>query len=176
MNSKEGKPGAGRADTSAKRSGRVTHDARGNPVWEWQTETGKFSRDVTTQRLKKLEASELTLEDTQNVSKQRRKDDKAADKPAAGRAKEESRPEMQTGKFRGFNPYDSAGRGKSARASDAGNFHPAAAHKRGPQTGQASPAKPAPRQSLQSKYAATRKAEQPKSLLGKIKSVFAKDR
>jgi hypothetical protein len=71
-------------------SGRVTFDSRGNSVWEWQTEeTGKFSRDVSTQRLKKLEATELSIEETSKVKKPRGLG--LHDKNAGG----------------GFNPYDS---------------------------------------------------------------------
>lgn len=58
---KTGEPG------EAKQSGRVAFDSRGNPVWEWQTSTGKFDRNVSTQRLKKLEAKDLTLMDTAPV-------------------------------------------------------------------------------------------------------------
>jgi hypothetical protein len=47
-----------------KGSGRVTFDARGNPVWEWETSTGIFGRDVSTQRLKKLEAKDLAIVET----------------------------------------------------------------------------------------------------------------
>ena len=71
-----------------KPSGRPTFDSRGNAVWEWQTEeAGKFSTDVSTQRLKKLEASELTLEDTRRLKK------------LAG-----AKPYEKVGG--GFNPYD----------------------------------------------------------------------
>jgi hypothetical protein len=49
---------------SRTRSGRPTFDSRGNAVWEWQTEEGDFSQDVSTQRLKKLSHAELSLEDT----------------------------------------------------------------------------------------------------------------
>jgi hypothetical protein len=61
----------GVADDSvpSKSSGRPTFDSRGNAVWEWKTETGKFSVDVSTQRLKKLSASELTIADTARVKK-----------------------------------------------------------------------------------------------------------
>lgn len=47
-----------------KRSGRVGFDDRGNSVWEWQLETGVYSRDVNTQRLKKLDLDELSIADT----------------------------------------------------------------------------------------------------------------
>jgi hypothetical protein len=55
--------------TSTKSSGRPTFDSRGNAVWEWKTETGQFSVDVSTQRLKKLEAPELSLDETVRIKK-----------------------------------------------------------------------------------------------------------
>lgn len=47
-----------------KRSGRVAFDSRGNPIWEWQLETGVYSRDVNTQKLKKLDLGELSIADS----------------------------------------------------------------------------------------------------------------
>ena len=47
-----------------KRSGRVGFDERGNSVWEWQLETGVYSRDVSTQKLKKLELGDLSIAET----------------------------------------------------------------------------------------------------------------
>src|SRR5690349_17081504 len=46
------------------RSGRVTQDERGNSVWEWKLETGVYSRDINTQRLKKLDLNDLSIADT----------------------------------------------------------------------------------------------------------------
>jgi hypothetical protein len=54
---------------SAHPSGRAKFDSRGNAVWEWQTEDGEFSTDVSTQRIKKLEAPELSIEETARVRK-----------------------------------------------------------------------------------------------------------
>lgn len=42
-------------------SGRVKFDDRGNAVWEWSVATGAFGREVSTDRMKKLENSALSL-------------------------------------------------------------------------------------------------------------------
>jgi hypothetical protein len=47
-----------------KSSGRAAFDVRGDAIWEWKTETGSYSREISTKRLKKLEALELSLEQT----------------------------------------------------------------------------------------------------------------
>lgn len=75
------------------RSGRVAFDARGNPIWEWQLETGVYSRDVNTQKLKKLDLGELSLVETGTHKK--------LDETEAPKA----RRVMPGG---GFNPYDTA--------------------------------------------------------------------
>jgi len=36
-------------------SGRIAFDDRGNATWEWRTDTGTFSREIDTQRLKALQ-------------------------------------------------------------------------------------------------------------------------
>lgn len=46
-----------------KSTGRVKFDERGNAVWEWQVATGAFGREVTTQRLQKLEHPALSIAD-----------------------------------------------------------------------------------------------------------------
>lgn len=38
-----------------KPSGRVVHDDRGNPTWEWRIDTGTFASDIDTQRLRQLQ-------------------------------------------------------------------------------------------------------------------------
>ena len=53
-------PGPG----DAKRSGRAGVDERGNTVWEWQLETGVYSRDISTQKLKKLDLGDLSIAET----------------------------------------------------------------------------------------------------------------
>jgi hypothetical protein len=63
---KPGAGGAGRASTpqpkaDAKTTGRVQFDDRGNAVWEWSLATGTFGREVSTERLQKLEHPALSL-------------------------------------------------------------------------------------------------------------------
>lgn len=97
-------------DADGKRSGRVSFDSRGNSVWEWQLETGVYSRDVNTQKLKKLDLGDLSIAET------------GVHKRPAGLGENEPAP-VPGG---GFNPYDNAPRSKQvgfnpydkARAAD----------------------------------------------------------
>jgi hypothetical protein len=70
-------------------SGRVRFDDRGNAVWEWSVSTGAFGRDVSTQRLKKLENPGLSL---------------AEDAPTPFLDRVKPNP---LGTIKGYNPYDS---------------------------------------------------------------------
>jgi hypothetical protein len=91
----------------SKRSGRAGVDERGNSVWEWQLETGVYSRDITTQKLKKLDLGELSIAET--ASHQRPGGLSEKDKgPNKGKR------ELPGG---GSNPYDntSGGGGDSGR-------------------------------------------------------------
>jgi hypothetical protein len=56
-------PSAASAAAAPKRTGRVQFDDRGNAIWEWQIATGAFGREVSTQRLQKLEHPALSLAD-----------------------------------------------------------------------------------------------------------------
>ena len=38
-----------------RKSGRVAFDERGMPTWEWRIDTGTFSREIDTQRLRQLQ-------------------------------------------------------------------------------------------------------------------------
>ena len=64
-NAATGNPGepASKKDAGEKSTGRVKFDERGNAVWEWQVATGAFGREVTTQRLQKLEHPALSIAD-----------------------------------------------------------------------------------------------------------------
>src|SRR5882757_2716716 len=50
-------------------SGRAGLDERGNPVWERETQTGEFGSDISTQRLKTLEAPDLSIDETGKFTK-----------------------------------------------------------------------------------------------------------
>jgi|SRR5450759_3525409 hypothetical protein len=47
-----------------KKSGRATIDERGNSVWEWQTDTGSFKRDIAPQELERLANTGLSVDKT----------------------------------------------------------------------------------------------------------------
>lgn len=87
-------PSAGASGTE-KRSGRVAFDARGNPTWEWQLETGVYSRDVSTQRLKKLDLGDLSIAETARHKKPEGLEESERGKKAS----------LPGG---GFNPYDNS--------------------------------------------------------------------
>jgi hypothetical protein len=42
-------------------TGRVQFDDKGNAVWEWAVATGSYTREVTTERLQKLEHPALSI-------------------------------------------------------------------------------------------------------------------
>ena len=51
------------APTQGKGTGRVKFDDRGNAIWEWSVATGAFGREVSTERLQKLEHPALSIAD-----------------------------------------------------------------------------------------------------------------
>lgn len=75
-----------------KRSGRVSFDSRGNPIWEWQLDTGVYSRDVTTQSLKKLNLGDLSIAETAQHEKLSGLDESSRNRSGGG-----------------FNPYNKDG-------------------------------------------------------------------
>jgi hypothetical protein len=78
------------APADDQRSGRISYDERGNSVWEWKLETGVYSRDINTQRLKKLDLNDLSIAETAKHPRP----------PGLG-----DTPPMPGG---GFNPYDNS--------------------------------------------------------------------
>jgi hypothetical protein len=88
----------GKSADPAPASGKVTRDARGNAVWSWVTETGKVAIDSTSRLLKRLDASDLKLEGSE--------DDQKADAPV------NTSPDPKTGSRplagqQGYDPYSS---------------------------------------------------------------------
>jgi hypothetical protein len=108
---KDPKPGTKPSDeppepaSEGRRSGRVSFDSRGNSVWEWQLETGVYSRDVSTQKLKKLDLGDLSIAETaiQKGPFALEEDEKPA--PGGGFNPYNNAPRA---KQEGFNPYDNA--------------------------------------------------------------------
>ena len=72
-------------------SGRAVFDSRGNAVWELRTDTGHFSREISTTLVQKLDIAELSIEQTEIA------------KPPESLQQES--PALPCG---GFNPYERA--------------------------------------------------------------------
>ena len=95
------KPGAPGADGAAapdapgseKSTGRVKFDDKGNAVWEWSIATGAFGREVSAERLQKLENPALSI----------------ADDSAPAQSTVRPNP---LGTKKGYDPYDSGKLGK----------------------------------------------------------------
>jgi hypothetical protein len=83
------------AQTKGNGTGRVKFDDRGNAVWEWSVATGAFGRDVSTERLQRLEHPALSI---------------AEDAPTPF----ETVRANPLGTKTGYNPYDSGKLGKAA--------------------------------------------------------------
>jgi hypothetical protein len=84
------------ADVDARsngRTGRVKFDDRGNAIWEWSIATGAFGREVSEERLQRLEHPALSLAD---------------DAPTPL----ETVRANPLGTKKGYNPYDSGKLGK----------------------------------------------------------------
>ena len=86
-------PDASAPSPGTKQTGRVQFDERGNAIWEWSVATGAFGREVSTERLQKLENPGLSLAEDAPTPSQRVKAN-------------------PMGAVKGYNPYDSGKLGK----------------------------------------------------------------
>jgi hypothetical protein len=93
-----GKPGAPDPKAQPAGTGRVQFDDRGNAVWEWSVATGAFGREVSTDRMRRLEHPALSLAD---------------DAPTP----HETVRANPLGTKKGYNPYDSGKLGKAPGAA-----------------------------------------------------------
>ena len=59
-------PAAPAAPEKGAGTGKVVHDDRGNAVWDWLATTSRVAIEATSRLLKKLEAPELKIEDSQD--------------------------------------------------------------------------------------------------------------
>jgi hypothetical protein len=91
--------------------GGVQHDARGNAVWQWATDSARRAIVSTSQLLRRLDVSSLSLEDEQPSGAQSKPVPtksapykSAPNKPAASARKAHG----------GFNPYDGAAMPRAA--------------------------------------------------------------
>jgi hypothetical protein len=95
--------------------GGVEHDARGNAVWRWASETARHAAVSTSQLLRRLDVSSLSLEDEQPSGAQSKP---VPAKPAPTQSAptrhspNKSAPNKPVAPVRkahgGFNPYDGA--------------------------------------------------------------------
>ncbi|MET0660073.1 MAG: hypothetical protein ABW110_18180 [Steroidobacteraceae bacterium] len=99
-------------DDGKRSSGRVAFDSRGNSVWEWQVQTGVYTRDVNTESVRKLDLDDLSLEDTGAVRALEDQPSRSAPAPKL--------PKLEIERAGGgFNPYDnSSGSGPNLNSRD----------------------------------------------------------
>lgn len=77
-------------------AGGVRHDARGNAVWQWAAETARHAVASTSQLLRRLDVSSLSLDDDDASGE-------AQGRPLSGKPGSHKRKPGG-----GFNPYDGA--------------------------------------------------------------------
>jgi hypothetical protein len=86
-------------------AGGVRHDARGNAVWQWASETARHAAASTSQLLRRLNVSGLSLQDDARAPEAHGKP--VATKPAPVSPAAPGKPAAPVRKAQGgFNPYD----------------------------------------------------------------------
>jgi hypothetical protein len=86
-------------------TGGVRHDARGNAVWQWATETARHAVASTSQLLRRLDVSSLSLQDDESPPQAHGKPPRTAPASPASPARKAQG---------GFDPYDGAAKPAAA--------------------------------------------------------------
>jgi hypothetical protein len=110
-------------------AGGVQHDSRGTAVWQWATETARHAVASTSQLLRRLDVSSLSLEELQDEQpppKMPKSQAKPSSSPLPTRAAPGS-PVAPRSRERGFNPYDAAAVARAAASSAVKKKQPAVA-------------------------------------------------
>lgn len=106
-------PGRPPGAPAQRQSGRVRFDSRGQAVWEWSVQTGMFDRNASTQRIRSLTETPLSL------APEAPKPAPRAAAPVRGRDLYE-RATPKPGESRGGDPYASG----PAKRPEAVTFNP----------------------------------------------------
>jgi hypothetical protein len=106
----------GKPDKTKPPIGGVKHDARGNAVWQWATETARHAVASTSQLLRRLDVSSLSLEELKEDTQPPKTPNtpKSQAKPSPARPAKPSKPLAVAPRERGFNPYDGAATARTA--------------------------------------------------------------
>jgi hypothetical protein len=96
--------------------GGVLHDARGNAVWQWATETARRAVASTSQLLRRLDVSSLSLQELEDDKQPPKAAGKtSASTPAHSGRAAAAKPAAPVPKTQaGFNPYDRAAMPRAA--------------------------------------------------------------
>jgi hypothetical protein len=112
--------------------GGVRHDARGNAVWQWASETARHAVVSTTQLLRRLDVSGLSLQEPEDDKQPPKAASKTtASTPAPSGRAATAKPAAPVRKTQaGFNPYEGAAMPRAAagkKTPSAGKKTPSAA-------------------------------------------------
>ena len=105
-----------RPEREQRNSGQVQHDDRGNAVWQWATDTARTAMASTSQLLRKLDLTGLSLESdgTEEAARPESPPAQPAQSSSAAAAKPSKKSSIDSRKA-GFDPYSTnAGTAKRA--------------------------------------------------------------
>jgi hypothetical protein len=91
-----------RPEREKRQAGQVKHDERGNAVWHWATDTARTAIHSTSQLLRKLDVSSLSLESDAHSDEQEQAGSGGKDPPL-----DKSLGKPSVAQKRSFDPYSS---------------------------------------------------------------------